>query len=968
MRKPSTGVQCLCYIRAMNPPGWRARIFFAALCSVGATAITPGQDNRDLAAAHSQAMAEFQAGNYAKAATDLEALVARVEVTPQIEPIFYTIGSAYFNAGDYPKAIAAFKNYRTKFPQGPHAGGASFAIAQSNLLSKNFKDAAAEMATLENDPQLREQALLFEAEAFKAEGKSEDAIRVLEKLTGKEIRTSDTMRGATMLAALYAQKADGARALRILETIHQRIALADNIVELNTLTVDLGDRFYDKHQFTEALACYRYARPREEIIRLQKDRVAGMERRIEGNLAAIRADPTRITLFTAANSQLKASVVNAQKVLGDFEKLPSITPTIYLRLGRSFYELNRKWEAVVVNQEILDRFREGPECEPALFGLIVALSDLSQAQRAEERCAQYLRDFKNGPNAATVGYLSGVVALQAGEPKAAANYFSRILETQPKSQFREQICYLLGNAKFMAGNYDEAVTGYKKYLGEFPKGASAEDVKYRIALCALFAGKYQDAMDQLQDYVANHPSGSFLADAKYRLAVCKYAAALYDQVIADCQMWEKQFPGNSQLGEVLALLGDAYAASDREAVATPVYIRSYQTAATDEVMNYSLFAANKLLQKTGEWSKVAELFSGFIRDKPDNPTVVSAIYWIGKAKAHQGQIDDAKQLTADTIRKYIADPKRDAVEQLITQLAQLCVKKKPAVAGSFDPGSGAETSAMPATGEPGSSPTTTNPGAELDRLLSSGANEKSSTAKARILFAKAELARLRRQPDEEENRIAQIAREFKPEDLSPFLLGKVGDYLLSKDKLDQAAGFYQRLRDDFPKSQMLDFAYNGLGEIAYQQKDYPKALREFTEGTDKIATAQKLKDLSVGRAKTLFALGKLDEAQKGFEQVASVREWRGEATACSVYSLGQIAAKRGKWAEANAYFQRVYVGYQKFLSWVAKAYIASGESFEKLGQTQEATNTYRELLRNEKLATFPEATEARRRLQALGQG
>ena len=200
------------------------------------------------------------------------------------------------------------------------------------------------------------------------------------------------------------------------------------------------------------------------------------------------------------------------------------------------------------------------------------------------------------------------------------------------------------------------------------------------------------------------------------------------------------------------------------------------------------------------------------------------------------------------------------------------------------------------------------------------------------------------------------------------MLGAAGDYLLEKGKFDPAAEFYQRLLDEFPKSQMVDFAYCGLGEIAYQKKDYPKALRYFTDGSEKIAAAQKLKDISVGRAKTLLALGKLDEAQKGFEQVASVREWRGEATAFSVYSLGQIAAKRGQWAEANAYFQRVYVGYQKFLPWVAKAYIASGESFEKLGKTQEATNTYRELLRNEKLANFTEAIEARKRLEALGQG
>ncbi|HXA10235.1 MAG TPA: tetratricopeptide repeat protein [Chthoniobacterales bacterium] len=947
----------------MRPLVRKKRATWLAILFFGLATNGSAQDASNLATAHSQAMAEFQAGNFARAATELEALVARVEVTPQAEPIFYTIGSAYFNAGDYPRAIAAFKNYQTKFPQGAHAAAVAFAIAQSNLLSKNFKDAAAQMAVLENDPKLREQALLFEAEAFKATGRMDEAIRALEKLAGTEIRTSDAMRGATMLAQLYAQKGDGAKALRVLEALHQKIALADNLIELNALTVDLGDKFYNTQQFKEALACYRYAGPREQIIQQQNDRVAGMQRRIEENLAAVRAHPAEIVRLAPANNQLKDAIANALKLLAEFENLPSITPAIYLRLGRCFYELDRKWEAVVVDQEILDRFKEGPEREPALFGLIVALADVNQPQRAEERCEQYLREFKNGPNVGTVGYLLGAVALQAGDPKAAETYFGRILETQPQNSFREQIRYLLGNAKFTAGNYGEAIAAYKKYLAEFPHGANAEDVNYRITLCALFAGKYQDAMNQLGDYIARHPSGNFLPDAKYRLAVCNYAASLYDEVIADCRAWEKQFPGNPQLGEVLALLGDAYAASDRQVAAIPVYIRSYQTATTDEVMNYSLFAASKLLQKQGDWIKVSELFGGFVKDKPDHPTVVQALYWIGKAKAREGKIDEARQLAADTIKKYINDPRRDAVEQLITQLAQFCVKKKTVVAGGADPGSGTGTSVQP---EP-VSPAATNPLADLDRLLS-GPNEESGTAKARILFGKAELARLQRQPDEEEKNIARIASDFRPDDLSPLLLGAAGDCLLGKGKLDRAAGFYERLMDDFPKSQMVDYAYNGLGEIAYQKKDYPKALRYFTDGTEKIAAAQKLKDISLGRAKTLLVLGKLDEAQKGFEQVASVREWRGEATVCSVYSLGQIAAKRGKWAEANAFYQRVYIGYQKFLPWVAKAYIASAESFEKLGKTQEATNTYRELLRNEKLTNFTEAIEARKRLEALGEG
>ena len=52
---------------------------------------------------------------------------------------------------------------------------------------------------------------------------------------------------------------------------------------------------------------------------------------------------------------------------------------------------------------------------------------------------------------------------------------------------------------------------------------------------------------------------------------------------------------------------------------------------------------------------------------------------------------------------------------------------------------------------------------------------------------------------------------------------------------------------------------------------------------------------------------------------------------------------------------------------MAKAYIRSGECFEKLNKQPEAANTYRELLRNEKLATFSETEEAKKRLAALGQ-
>jgi hypothetical protein len=53
---------------------------------------------------------------------------------------------------------------------------------------------------------------------------------------------------------------------------------------------------------------------------------------------------------------------------------------------------------------------------------------------------------------------------------------------------------------------------------------------------------------------------------------------------------------------------------------------------------------------------------------------------------------------------------------------------------------------------------------------------------------------------------------------------------------------------------------------------------------------------------------------------------------------------------------------------VAKAYLKSGECFEKLGKTQEALNTYREMLQNGKLSSFKEFELAKKRLSDLGAG
>jgi tetratricopeptide (TPR) repeat protein len=87
--------------------------------------------------------------------------------------------------------------------------------------------------------------------------------------------------------------------------------------------------------------------------------------------------------------------------------------------------------------------------------------------------------------------------------------------------------------------------------------------------------------------------------------------------------------------------------------------------------------------------------------------------------------------------------------------------------------------------------------------------------------------------------------------------------------------FTRSSRRIFRKSEYLDYAYTGLGDIAFAEKQYEKAMENYDTALEKVGATFKLKEATVGKAKALLELGRFDESKKLFEQVASIKEWRG---------------------------------------------------------------------------------------------
>ena len=359
------------------------------------------------------AMSAFAAGDYPAAIAGLTAVTK--DAAPdgdQLEPIYYTLGAAYFNHKEYANAVATFKTYLAQFPKSIRFNEVRFALAQAQLYAGDATAAKATFRILEDNPKYREQALLLHAAAAKTTGNAEEASACLEQLVTPDIPNPLIAKAAIDLASLYLETGRTDKAAQLLDQLQRHLIMVENVVDLDALTLRLGDKLLAQKDYTGALACFRKVRQKDDIVRLQQEQIAGMEKQIAGNLDQARLDPSILIQMLTINNQIRADIEISKRHLADFEKLPPILGALHLRMAQCFYELDQPWKAIVVYQELLDQSTMAEERESALHALTMAYPGVNQTPSAQVVCERYLKEFPNGPNAESISLLRGELALQ----------------------------------------------------------------------------------------------------------------------------------------------------------------------------------------------------------------------------------------------------------------------------------------------------------------------------------------------------------------------------------------------------------------------------------------------------------------------------------------------------------------------------------------------------------------------------
>jgi tetratricopeptide (TPR) repeat protein len=169
-----------------------------------------------------------------------------------------------------------------------------------------------------------------------------------------------------------------------------------------------------------------------------------------------------------------------------------------------------------------------------------------------------------------------------------------------------------------------------------------------------------------------------------------------------------------------------------------------------------------------------------------------------------------------------------------------------------------------------------------------------------------------------------------------------------------------------PRAPQKDQALAALGMQEMKRGDEKKALEYFDRFEKETMGSLLFGKIMLAKTDLLALRGQNEDARKTLDSLLANKYSQGGDKAQALYRIGEMHMKENNPKLAVPYYQRIYVMYGRWRDWVAKAYLRSGEAFEKMQDKDAARRSYQELTENETMADLQEYKTARERLQALG--
>lgn len=905
-----------------------------------------------------RAVGEFGSGRFAPAADAFGAIERDFGREPQWQEgtlprkVLPLRGYAQLRAGRASDASKSFEEFLKRFPD--EAGQRSFVLYASALaLMGEEKHDAAEKRFGEFIRDFGGTAQSALAQGQRAEllfklGRDPEGYAVLDDVTASApsslLRTQARLRGLQRAV----EKSDAARTRELLLGTPWAVDTMPELGMLAFSAMQAGDRWLAAGNPGDAIAAFQLVLPKQRLVAAQRHRLDELKR-----VFAERAPQVEAGSGTVWVEFYRGLIARVEGQLVSLEAAEDFTPGLRMRQAQAFLLAGRNHEAWL----LLEGLATGADTTDSVrteahYRWILAAAALNKWDEALAIARAFVERNAFSELAPTAFYMISQAHLEQQRHAEATEVLADLIARFPAHDMRPRFLFTRGYCLAVLDRLDEARADFAQCAREFPSGPLASSARLWHALTRYFGKDYPKALEEFDALAKSEKGRPLEGEILHRRASVLYALRRNEDAAEAAAAFLKAFPHHVREDEARVLLGDVLMALGKldEAKA------QFGAIAPDNgsLFAYAAFQTGKILRAEEEHEALAVHFTRYAArtDLAPDARVGEALYWIGWARTQQDRMKDALPVFFDAITRFGDDPRSGEFQPLVAALERLHRRAKAAEARGHSEAAGMLRTRVFADW------------VEAERTLAEKAGKL--TLSSRFSLWLADYHEKGNRPHQAETVLLEIAGRVPVERLDPGGLGRVGT-ALQKIGSGEATKYFTRLLAEFPASFDRAWAFHGLATIDLAEGRRERALA-WLERINTETPTHPLGTRAVLDAAGLLAdLGKADEAETRLEGLLRLKSARGRPHAEALAALGAIRAARGDTAQAIAYYQRVYTLYRAQSDLVARAYVTSGELFEKRGDKAAALRTFEEFTSQPSLAAtipFTAGVAARDRLRA----
>ncbi len=862
----------------------------------------------------------------------------------EIEVAHYNLAICYFLTGQFGPAELAFTTYCKKYPRGTYVSISSVYVGDSLRFASKNKEAidAYQKALSKFDyrPDVRTDIYAAIARCHLA---SNDWAAAQAPLREAFLCAPDSLRRnrtATLLATSYLKTLDMEHLYPMIPYLLRRDSYASRTIVFNLAALEAGDALFADERYREALWVFRLVFPYGEVQASTENYLEQLKRLSDFEKRSTK-DPRRMMRYLEW-------IGDAEAELQGLADMDNYDEDLFFRIARGYMESKRYREAC----EGFLRLHEvaGKACaEESLYLAFTCASRVEPLDRCYAIARSYMEKYPGGAFYDELTLLTGQLYARATNWTEVIRHFSETLRVRPGHKMAAECLFLLGYAHFMEEQFEQAIARFIELRKRFPGWEQLDAAIYWTAMSHMFATAYEEAEKDFSLLIKQGGAPHYVEDATFRRSVCNYALAQYE--LADDQLAEflKRYPEAPLRFEAQMMRGDIAGAVGRGDQAVAYYQAALQ--APDDLLNieyynHCAFQTGQILYDAEKFKEVLSHFDAYIARNREGSNLPLAVYWSGRAMFNMGEQAGALRYYCNAVDTYGKDRKAMGVDLILDEWV-------------------ATTRRLPSNEVEKAWADMT---AVWKRANAGGDNV------GRLRYQRVLMYEPRISPNMRQQILNGLLKEENLKDASPAVMETMLDGAIKRGDVYLALRTAEAIIADYAET---DIALDARMYLARHALDAARAAQgQAAEDlvNQAVAHLKIIRDVyatSGEAADALLLLGtiyrerrKLDDAQKCFEAVLSVKGWR-SGWPEALYGLGLCAEARREPLKATAYYERIYVMYGNYRAWTAKAYLRRAECLGQLFQEAKAKETLKEMLSKDELKEFPEYEAASKLLNKL---